>query len=131
MQLLWDTHVFLWFIAGSSELSNNARKVIETHTNEHFISIGSLWEISIKASLKKLNIQGSYESVIDDVINNGIKILPINFAHTLQQYQLPFYHRDPFDRMIIAQGLAENMNIISKDEKFDSYLVGKSITRIW
>ncbi len=103
MRLLWDTHTFLWFVAGSSELSQKARQTIETPSNEHFLSIASLWEISIKTVLGELAIQGSYESVINDVTENGIQILPINFTHTVQQHQLPLHHRDPFDRMIVSQ----------------------------
>ncbi len=131
MRLLWDTHTFLWFVAGSSELSQKARQTIETPASQHFLSIASLWEISIKTALGKLHIQGNYESVINDVTGNGIQILPINFAHTVQQNQLPLHHRDPFDRIIVSQALVEGMHLISKDEVFDEYLKTQSIKRIW
>ncbi len=89
MKLLWDTHTFLWFVAGSSELSQNARQIIEIPVNEHFLSIASLWEISIKTALGKLTILGNYASVIDDVTGNGIQILPIrsnriNYLYTTE-----------------------------------------------
>lgn len=122
MKLLWDTHTFLWFVAGSNELSQKARHTIESPANEYFVSIASLWEISIKNALGKLTIQGSYQTVIDDITDNSIQILPINFAHTVQQNQLLLQHRDPFDRMIVSQALIEGMNTISKDEVFDAYL---------
>lgn len=131
MRLLWDTHTFLWFVAGSDEINSKVRQTIEDPSNEHFISVASLWEISIKTALGKLAIQGSYQSVIDDVTANGIQILSINFAHTVQQHQLPLYHRDPFDRMIVSQAIVEGMNLISKDDIFDEYLKDQAIKRIW
>ena len=131
MKLLWDTHTFLWFVAGSNELSQKALQTITNPSNEHFISIASLWEISIKTALGKLAIQGSYSTVINDITENGLQILSINFAHTVQQNQLPLHHRDPFDRMIVSQAIVEDMHLISKDEVFDSYLDQQNIRRIW
>ena len=131
MQYLIDTHVFLWFVSNSKELSQTAKTLIEDGNNEIFLSIISLWEISIKTALGKLTINGKYDSVIDDVNDNAIQILPINFAHTVEQNSLPFHHRDPFDRIIISQAIVENMNFISADNIFDDYLKGKSIKRIW
>jgi PIN domain nuclease of toxin-antitoxin system len=131
MQYLVDTHVFLWFVSNAKELSKPAKSIIEANTNEIFLSIASLWEISIKTALGKLAINGTYESVIDDVTDNSIQILPINFAHTVEQNQLPFHHRDPFDRIIVSQAIVENMNFISADAVFDGYMKGKPIKRIW
>ncbi len=131
MRYLIDTHVFLWFVSNAKELSKTAKKTIEDGNNEIFISIASLWEISIKTSLGKLSIKGKYESVIDDLNDNAIQILPINFAHTVEQNRLPFHHRDPFDRIIISQAIVENLNFISIDAAFDNYLIGRSIKRIW
>lgn len=131
MQYLIDTHVFLWFVSNSKELSQTAKSLIEDETNEIFISIASLWEISIKTALGKLTIDGKYASVIDDLTDNSIEILPINFAHTIQQNKLPFHHKDPFDRIIISQAIVENMNFISADAIFDNYLKGKTVKRIW
>ena len=79
----------------------------------------------------KLTISNNFETVIDDVIQNEIEIISIVFPHLVIQNKLPFYHKDPFDRIIISQAIVENMDIISKDEKFDEYLSGKSIFRIW
>lgn len=131
MQYLIDTHVFLWFVSNAKELSKTARTLIEDGQNEIFISIASLWEISIKTALGKLTINGNYESVIDDLTDNSIQILPINFAHTVEHNRLPFHHRDPFDRIIISQAIVENMQFISADVIFDDYLKGQSIKRIW
>lgn len=119
MQYLIDTHVFLWFVANAKELSTTAKAVIEDGNNEIFISIASLWEISIKTALGKLSIKGNYESVVDDVTDNSIQILPINFAHTVEQNRLPFHHRDPFDRIIVSQAIVENMDFISADAILD------------
>ncbi len=123
MQYLIDTHVFLWFVSNSKELSQTAKSLIEDETNEIFISIASLWEISIKTALGKLIIYGNYETVIDDVNDNSIQILPINFAHTVEQNRLPFHHRDPFDRIIVSQAIVENMTLVSADiDSANSYV---------
>ena len=131
MQYLIDTHVFLWFVSQSKELSPTARTLIENGKNEVFISIASLWEISIKTAIGKLTINGKYETVIDDVNDNSMQILPINFAHTVEQNHLPFHHRDPFDRIIISRAIVENIDFISADAIFDDYLKGLPIKRIW
>ena len=131
MQYLIDTHVFLWFVSNAKELRQTARTIIEDGHNEIFISIASLWEISIKTALEKLTINGKYETVIDDVTDNSIQILPINFAHTVEQNRLPFHHRDPFDRIIVSQAIVENIDFISADAIFDDYLKGLPIKRIW
>jgi len=131
MKFLIDTHTFLWFISGSNELSKIAKEIIETDNNDIFISIASLWEISIKTAIGKLKILDSYDTVINDVIENEISILPVNFIHTVMQNKLPFHHSDPFDRIIVSQAIVENMNFISRDNVFDLYLEDKRIRRIW
>ena len=131
MQYLIDTHVFLWFVSNAKELSQTAKTLIEDGQNEIHISIASLWEISIKTALGKLTINGNYESVIADVNDNAIQILPVNFTHTVEQNRLPFHHRDPFDRIIVSQAIVEDMSLISADAIFDGYLKGKSMRRIW
>ncbi len=131
MRFLIDTQIFLWFVAGSSDLKENIKVLLEDEGNEIYLSMASLWEISIKTALGKLAIAGGYETVIDDVVKNGIEILNINFAHTVAQNKLDFHHKDPFDRLIAAQAIVERMNLISSDEIFDSYFIGKSVKRIW
>lgn len=131
MRYLIDTYVFLWFVGNAKELSKTAKNTIEDGSNEIFISIASLWEISIKTALGKLTINGSYESVIDDVTDNSIQILPVNFAHTVEQNRLPFHHRDPFDRIIVSQAIVENIDFIRADAVFDDYLKGLPVKRIW
>jgi PIN domain nuclease of toxin-antitoxin system len=130
MKYLIDTHIFIWFVENSPNLPPNIKNLIEDETSEIFISIVSLWEISIKMSIGKLNISTTYVDVIDVLNDNLIEILPITFAHTLENTQLPFHHRDPFDRIIAAQAIVENIDFISADAAFDNYFVGQAINRI-
>jgi PIN domain nuclease of toxin-antitoxin system len=131
MTFLIDTQTFLWFITGSLELSEKAKELIENDNNDIFISIASLWEISIKTAIGKLQILNNYDTVINDVTENDISILPINFVHTVIQNKLPFHHKAPFDRLIVSQAIAEEMSLISRDEIFDIYLKDKRVKRIW
>jgi len=130
MKYLIDTHIFIWFVENLPNLRQTARKLIENNKSEIFISIASLWEISIKTSIGKLQMNRKFEDIVDVLSENSIEILPITFAHTLENNQLPFNHRDPFDRIIISQAIIENMDFISSDVIFDKYLKGKSVKRI-
>ena len=131
MKYIIDTHTFLWFTEGSIELSQNAKSLISDKNNQIFLSIGSLWEISIKTAIGKLEVFAEYELIIDDVTGNDIEILPINFVHTVIQNKLPFHHRDPFDRMIASQAIVENIDLISIDSIFDNHFEGQTVRRIW
>ena len=131
MKYLIDTHTLIWFIEGSEELSKKSINLITDENNEIFLSIASLWEISIKVGLGKLAIKGGYENMMEDIVGNDITLLPIDFVHTLVQSQLQLHHRDPFDRILIAQSIAENMSIIGRDEIFDTYFEEKNVKRIW
>lgn len=121
MQLLLDTHAFIWFISGDQALPQRALNAIKDTDNKCYISIASIWEIAIKFSLKKLELKSDFDNIIDFLAANDIEILPINFQHLQKVTALEFHHRDPFDRLIIAQGLVENLTIITKDEHFPSY----------
>ena len=121
MQLLLDTHAFIWFITGDRALPQKAIDAINDTDNKCFFSIASIWEIAIKSSLKRLELQSDFDNIIDFLAENDIEILPINFEHLQKVITLEFHHRDPFDRLIVAQGLVENMTIITKDEYFPSY----------
>ena len=131
MNILLDTQSFLWFVSGNNSLSSIARKAIENDSTINYISISSIQEISIKFALGKLQIKGTFESVIDDINENSIILLPVNFLHTLEQTKLPMHHRDPFDRIIASQVLVEKMNLISNDVIFDKYLASSDLKRIW
>jgi PIN domain nuclease of toxin-antitoxin system len=128
---LLDTHTFLWFVSGSPKLSNLAQNLIENDHHDIYFSIASLWEISIKIAIGKLQIRGAYETVIDDLTNNEVRILPLNFSHTVCQTKLPFHHHDPFDRILVSQAIIENLNFISCDPIFDLYLAESPVTRVW
>lgn len=128
MNLLLDTHTLLWFIAGSASLSANARGLIEDASNEKFVSIASIWETSIKASIGKMSLSAPFDVLFPHQLNiNGFELLPVKVEHTSVITTLPFHHRDPFDRLLIAQAIEEKMSLVSADSVFDDY----EITRLW
>lgn len=121
MKLLLDTHAFIWFVENDSNLTAELRTQIEDTENEIFISIVSLWEMAIKTSLGKLEMAKDLSTIILKIKENGFIILPILPEHTVYVASLPFHHRDPFDRILIAQTIIEKMRIVSKDSVFDNY----------
>ncbi len=124
MRLLLDTHAFLWFIEGNLNLSDRARQLIEDENNQRFLSIASLWEISIKVSIGKLELGIPFtEFFQQQVYGNAIELLEIQAEHLDTLAKLPFYHKDPFDRLIIAQSLVENIPLVTKDGAFTNYPV--------
>ena len=128
MNLLLDTHAFLWFIAGDANLSKDARSAMEDENNSCYLSVASLWEIAIKVSLGKLELTEPFETLIPEQLSeNGIELLDISVEHTAIVVSMPFHHRDPFDRLLAAQAQAEQMTLVSADEVFDTY----EVTRLW
>ena len=128
MKLLLDTHTFLWFIGGSDRLSQTARSLIEDRDNQPFLSMASLWEMAIKTSLGKLELSLPLEELIPEQMSlNGIGLLGIHIEHVAAVAQMPFHHRDPFDRLLIAQAQIEELSIVGADGSFDAY----AITRLW
>lgn len=124
MKLLLDTHTFIWFIEGNSKSSNKAKALIEASDNQRFLSVASLWEMTIKKSLGKLELGMDMQTLIDEhIYQNAIEILPINTAAFFMLQDLPFHHKDPFDRLLISQGLADDLVLLSIDEHFASYPV--------
>ena len=121
MKILLDTHTFLWFLAGASELSKPARTLIENFENEKYISIASFWEIAIKNSLGKLALDVPFAELKAEAVKNSFQILPITFEDTMQLNTLPFHHRDPFDRIIISQAKGNNLVLLSCDSNFSPY----------
>jgi len=118
---LLDTHAFIWFINGDEALSAKALETIENHPDANYVSIASLWEIAVKISLGKLDIKQPFSKIADEIVKNGFQILPIGFEDVLQLTALSFFHKDPFDRLIIAQGITNKLQIISKDQYFTEY----------
>ena len=127
MNLLLDTHTFLWFLGGDSELSKQARILIENPEHVKYISIASFWEIAIKNSLGKLTLDVPFVELKIEAIKNSFQILPITFEDTLQLSTLPFHHRDPFDRIIISQAKENSLILISRDNIFAQY----NINLLW
>ncbi|PSL46046.1 PIN domain nuclease of toxin-antitoxin system [Chitinophaga niastensis] len=121
MQLLLDTHAFIWFVAGDDSLPPKVVAAIKNVNNKCYLSIGSIWEMAIKISLKKLELKSDFNKIIEILEDNDIEILPITFSHIQKLLSLEWHHRDPFDRIILAQGIVEHFTIVSKDENFGSY----------
>ena len=124
MNLLLDTQVFLWWIVDEQSLSDRARTLIRDGGNLLFLSAASAWEIAIKASLGRLDIGGEPAKVIaEQMAANAIQPLPILVSHALHIYGLPTHHRDPFDRLLIAQSQVENLPILTADRLISRYEV--------
>lgn len=123
MNLLLDTHTFIWFINGDTSLPAKVRNEIKNIDNTCFISIASLWEIAIKSSLHKLELKADFNQIASFLVDNDIEILPIAFEHLQKLLKLKYHHRDPFDRIIIAQGATAKLTILTKDENFKKYRV--------
>ena len=129
MKLLLDTHTFLWFTGGSPKLSDHARRLIENIENEKMVSIASLWEMAIKAGIGRLKLDLSFPEIVRDHISgNAMKVLHITPDHLEIVRTLPFHHKDPFDRLIIAQSYSETIPVLSRDSMFDRYI---ELQRIW
>jgi len=125
-QFLLDTHTFIWLTEDSPNLPNHLRVMLNT-ADLVYVSIASLWEISIKLKLGKLLLKQSYESIGPAIENSDILLLPIDFKDTAQLLNLPLHHNDPFDRILIAQAINYSLAVISTDKKFDAY----PIQRLW
>ena len=128
MNLLLDTNAFIWFIAGDERLSGNARSAIEDVSNNCFVSIATLWEIAIKVSLGRLGLPRPFDDLVSQQIRlNGFIDLSISPEHLEVLLSLPFHHRDPFDRLLVAQAKAEGMTIVTADRLLDAY----EVKRLW
>ncbi len=128
MRLLLDTHAFLWFILNDSQLGPTARTAIIDPNNDVEISPATYWEIAIKIRTGKYVLPGPYEAFLAGQIRaNSFKILPVEIRHTSLLTALPFHHRDPFDRLLVAQALVEAIPIVSADAALDAY----GVNRLW
>ena len=128
MKTLLDTHALLWLITGDERLSQTAKTIYLDKKNSLFFSAAGLWEICIKKSLGKLSLKSGWlKTIRDEMEANAIQWLPIEMFHCDELTKLPFYHRDPFDRMIVAQAMVEGMQILSRDKRLSDY----EITRTW
>lgn len=123
MRYLLDTHSLIWFLEDNPKLSTLAKSEIKNLQNQCFISIVSLWEIALKTGIDKLDLDIPFSKFKKEIQENSFEILPIEFEHLQELLHLDFPHKDPFDRLIIAQSISEKMTIITKDENFDKYKV--------
>ena len=128
MKYLLDTHTFLWIIEDNKNLTDKVKTIYIDNSNEIYLSVASIWEMAIKISLNKLSIRGQLVKFIDrHAIENNIRLLSIQPHHIFPIENLPFHHRDPFDRLLLLQCIQEKMYLLSKDKEFDKY----GINRIW
>ena len=122
MRYLLDTHSLIWFIEGDAKLSVRARQLIDDEANELFVSVASLWEMAIKFSIGKLNLGRPFAELFpEQLVDNSIEMLGVTVDHLWAVCELPFHHRDPFDRLLIAQAVVERLPIVSADVIFDRY----------
>jgi PIN domain nuclease of toxin-antitoxin system len=128
LKLLLDTHAFLWWVGDSRELSRRARSAIGSGRHACWVSIASGWEIAIKVSLGTLRIDGALGRFLpEQMAANGFQPLPIDFRHAARVATLPFHHRDPLDRMLVAQALEDDLAVVTADPVFARY----GVKRVW
>ena len=122
MKVLLDTHVFIWLDTQPEKLSNTAMEICQDIDNQLYLSMASVWEMQIKVQLGKLKLKIPLADMLTaQQQENDLNILNIALTHVYQLQALPFHHNDPFDRLIIAQSVLEDMTLISFDEKFKAY----------
>jgi PIN domain nuclease of toxin-antitoxin system len=122
MRVLIDTHAFLWFCEGNPALSAAGRTVLENGENDRYVRLVTGWEIAIKTSLGKLKLQASYDDVFPGVLKaTGFILLIPDFRHFSALLQMPFHHRDSFDRLLIAQAQTEGLTLLTQDPLFAKY----------
>lgn len=128
MKLLLDTHALIWAVDEPTRLGPGALQAVQNQSNELWVSAGTIWEVSIKIGIGKLSLSLPYlDWMKRAIIELNASVLPISLEHADRQSSLPFHHRDPFDRLLAAQALSENIALVSCDDIFDQY----SLTRLW
>lgn len=121
MKLLLDTHALIWFQSGDRRLSKAARRAIEADDAELLISAATVWEMAIKASLGRLTLPGPVDTYLAEKVGQGYRMLAISWTHAAGVEDLPWHHRDPFDRLLIAQALSERCPVVTRDRAFRRY----------
>ena len=123
MRLLLDTHAFLWALTAPERLSRRARRAVEDEDNDVLVSVASAWEIAIKAGLGRLGPDGAEieRSLPDEIERHAFQPLPVQMRHALRVASLPKVHRDPFDRLLVAQALIEDLRLVTADRELRSY----------
>ena len=125
---LLDTHAFLWLATDDERLSHAARELVLDPSTELFLSVGSVWEIAIKKSLGRMELTIPLSRLVEEQLKHlRTNLLEIRCEHALLVETLPFHHRDPFDRLLIAQAIQENLPLLSADKQLDAY----PVNRVW
>jgi PIN domain nuclease of toxin-antitoxin system len=124
---LIDTHAAMWFFNGNDRLSETASRILRDISNSVSLSIVSVWELAIKIGIGKLDFAGKAAGFVRLAENNDITVLPIRTSHLTAYESLPFIHRDPFDRLLVATAIAEQMTIITADENIARY----DVSQVW
>lgn len=128
MRILLDTHAFLWWIDESERLSRKARDCLFDPKHHFFLSLASVWELAIKVRIAKINLSEPLDHFVShEMRQNKFRLLSITLQHATGVASLPLHHRDPFDRLLISQALAEGMPILGADRIFDFY----GVERLW
>lgn len=123
MRILIDTHILIWYFDGNDKLPDRYKYQLDNTENSIFVSIVSIWEIAIKINLGKLEVTKSLTEIQSYLIKRNFKLLEVKFTHLNTLLTLPLHHKDPFDRLLIAQAITENLTLISADQHFQAYAV--------
>ena len=123
MKLLLDTHTFIWMDSDPGRLSVTAAAALRDPANEVWLSVVSVWEMAIKADLGKLVLRQPLDQIVRDQQANGVQIVPVQLTHVLRVVGLPAAHKDPFDRLLVAQSVTEGMDLVTADPIFAHYPV--------
>ena len=129
MKYLLDTHIVLWLAENSPKLSNTAKTIVLDEANEKYVSIASCWEVSIKLSLNKLDLVGGTAEFFHIIQENGFELLHTSEEDLIILETLPFHHRDPFDRLLIATAIANNLHLLTDDAQLLAY-TGENLTLV-
>jgi PIN domain nuclease of toxin-antitoxin system len=119
VRLLLDTHVLIWWLSDDRKLAKEARQIIANPNNDVFVSAASVWEVAIKAALGRIDVE--LDEFEDEIVKSGFRPLPIGLRHAVTVGNLPSVHRDPFDRMLVAQSTVEELRVMSHDRVFERY----------
>jgi len=124
VKLLLDTHAALWFLSGDDRLGEGAKRHLLDETNRVLLSAAVVWEVALKRSLGKLAVPDEYLALL---LGAGVQALPVSLAHAAAIAELPWHHRDPFDRMLVAQAAIEQAALVSRDDELRAY----GVTLVW
>jgi PIN domain nuclease of toxin-antitoxin system len=119
VRLLLDTHILIWWLSDDRQLQRSAREIIANPDNEVLVSVASVWEVAIKTALKRIAVD--LDDFGEEIVKSGFQLLPIGLQHAVTVGRLPAVHRDPFDRMLVAQASVEELRVVSHDRVFERY----------